>query len=430
MTDYDFYLGEEYALKLDAADPLTPYRKRFYEIPGKIYMDGNSLGLLSIDSERALERVLSEWKQLGIAGWWEAKIPWINYAERLGSMMAPIIGARSDEVVVTGGTTVNLHALASTFYQPESGRTKILADELNFPSDLYALQSQIVLKGLDPSKELLLVKSRCGNLIEEEDIIREMGDDISLAVLPSVYYRSGQLLDMSLLTKKAHERGIIIGFDLAHSIGVIPHKLAEWDVDFAFWCNYKYMNGGPGATGGLYVNRRHFGKRPALAGWFGNERSSMFDMNIYFKPAESASAWQIGTTTMLSSAPIEGSVRLVREAGIHNIREKSRKITSYLIFLVDELLGKKPYSFGVASPRDPDRRGGHVGVTHKEAWRINQALIARGVIPDFRPPDIIRLAPIPLYISYHDVWSVVHHIRSVIDDKEYLEFSDERSTIT
>lgn len=430
MTIYDFELGEDFALKLDASDPLAGYKKRFYGLPGKIYMDGNSLGLLSKDSERTLNRILDEWKNLGIGGWGDAEIPWINYAEKLGAMMAPLIGAKTDEVVVTGGTTINLHALVSSFYYPDEGRSKILADELNFPSDLYALKAQIMLKGLDPADGLILVKSRDGVLIEEDDIIDAMNEEVSLAVLPSVYYRSGQLLDIKNLTKMAHKKRIIIGFDLAHSIGVIPHKLNEWDVDFAFWCNYKYMNGGPGATGGLYVNERHFDKRPGLAGWFGNKRSTMFDMKPEFEPADNASAWQIGTTTMLSSAPIEGSIKLVRESGLDNIRDKSQKITSYLIFLIEELLEEEPYNFGIATPRDPDRRGGHVGVTHEEAWRINRALIDRGVIPDFRPPNIIRLAPIPLYISYHDIWSVVQHLKSVIDGEEYLKFSDKRSVVT
>jgi len=196
------------------------------------------------------------------------------------------------------------------------------------------------------------------------------------------------------------------------------------------WCNYKYLNGGPGATGSLYVNRRHFGTPPGLAGWFGNDRKTMFRMSNEFDPAKTAVAWEIGTTTMLSTAPLEGSLRMMNEAGIDRIREKSLKITGYLMFLVDEMLGKPPYSYSVATPREPERRGGHVGVAHREGWRINQALIARGVIPDFRPPNIIRLAPIPLYVGYHDVWRVAQHLKAVIDGGEYLRFRDDRSTVT
>ncbi len=425
-----FELGEDYALKLDADDPLAVFKNRFYPIKGSIYMDGNSLGLMSKDAEETLLRVLNEWKTLGIGGWGKAKIPWISYAEKLGDMEAPLVGASPGEVVVTGGTTVNLHTLVATFYQPEGKRRKILADELNFPSDHYALYAQIKLRGGDPEKNLIIVKSRDGHIMEEEDIIKEMTDEVQLALLPSVWYKSGQLADIERLTKAAHSKGIIIGFDCSHSVGVVPHKFNEWNVDFAFWCNYKYMNGGPGSTGSLYVNRRHWGTRPGLAGWFGNNRSTMFDMVNRFDPEKDASAYEIGTTTMLSTAPIEGSLRVMKEAGIQRIREKSEKITSYLIYLIDEQLTAKPYSYGINTPRDVERRGGHVGVVHKEGWRINQALIARGVIPDFRPPNTIRLAPIPLYVSYHDVWKVAQHLKAVIDTKEYQNYSEDKSTVT
>ena len=199
---------------------------------------------------------------------------------------------------------------------------------------------------------------------------------------------------------------------------------------FVNWCNYKYMNGGPGATGSIYVNRRHFGTAPGLAGWFGNERATMFDMDVRFDPAKDASAWQIGTTTMLSTAPLEGAISLINEAGIGEIRRKSTEITAYLICLVDEVLGGEPYLFGVATPREPERRGGHVGVMHADAWRIGEALKARGVIADFRPPNIIRLAPIPLYTGYRDVWRVVQHLKAIVDNGEQEGFSKERGTVT
>ncbi|OGD53478.1 kynureninase [Candidatus Bathyarchaeota archaeon RBG_13_60_20] len=422
--------GEDYALRLDAEDPLAGYRDRFYLPRDSIYMDGNSLGLMSVDAERSLLRVMGEWRTLGIKGWGGAEIPWIRYAERLGELQAPLVGAEPDELVVSGGTTVNLHALVSTFYKPKGKKRKILADEFNFPSDLYALSAQVRLRGGDPDEDLVLVKSRDGLLVEEDDIVEAMTDQVQLALLPSVYYRSGQLLDLRRLTEEAHRRGIVIGFDCSHSVGVVPHRLSEWGADFAFWCNYKYVNGGPGSTGSLYVNRRHFGSMPGMAGWFGNDRSTMFEMRNEFDPARTASAWQIGTTTMLSTAPIEGSLKMIREAGIGSIREKSLRITGYLMHLIDETLSREPYSYGIATPREAERRGGHVGVTHADAWRINQALIARGVIPDFRPPNIIRLAPIPLYVSYHDVWKVAQHLKAVIDDGEHLRFKDDRSTVT
>lgn len=431
MDEPDFQLGEDFVLQLDAEDPLVPFRDRFYHIPGVIYMDGNSLGLMSKDAEAALHRVLDEWKHLGIGGWSDGHIPWITYAESLGAMEAELVGAEPEEVVVCGGTTINLHTLVATFYRTEGKRRKIIADELNFPSDLYALAAQIRLRGGDPDEDLVLVKSRDGSIIEEEDVVEAMTDRVALALLPSVYYRSGQLLDMRRLTKAANDRGIPIGFDCSHSIGVVPHHFDKWGVDFAFWCTYKYLNGGPGATGSLYVNKRHFGTWPGLAGWFGNDRATMFDMKIRFDPAKTAAAWQIGTTTILSTAPLEGSIQMILEAGIENIRRKSQKITSYLMFLVDELLSRPPYSFSVGTPKEPERRGGHVAVEHPtEAFRIVEALKARGVLPDFRPPNVIRLAPVPLYTRYCDVWKVVQHLKAIIDNREYESFSKERGVVT
>ena len=425
-----FELGMEYALQLDVIDPLANFKDRFYHLPRIIYMDGNSLGLLSKDAEESLTNLVEEWKHLGIGGWTDGKIPWITYAETLGNMQVEMVGAAPGEVVVTGGTTVNLHTLVASFYQPDGTRKKILADELNFPSDLYALTSQIKLKGGEPSNNLVLVKSRDGRTIEEDDIIEAMTDEIAMILLPSVNYRSGQLLDLGRLTQEARKLEIPIGFDCSHSVGVVPHHFDEWNVDFAFWCNYKYVNGGPGATGSIYVNERHFGKIPGLSGWFGNKRSTMFDMAKDFDPARNVNAWQIGTTTMLSTAPLLGSMNMINCAGIKAIREKSIKITSYLMFLIDETLTDTPYSFSIGTPRQSERRGGHVGVEHEDAWRISQALKAKGVIPDFRPPNVIRLAPIPLYTSYSEVWKVVQHMKEIIDNDEHKGFSQERSTVT
>jgi kynureninase len=423
-------LDEDYALKMDAEDPLASFKERFYPLGDSVYMDGNSLGLMSKDAEKSLLRLIEEWKTLGIKGWEGGKIPWIKYAEELGNLQAPLVGADVDECVVTGGTTINLHTLISTFYQPKGKRRKILADEMNFPSDLYALRAQIKLKGGEPDKDLILVRSRDGIIIEEEDVISTMSDEMALVVLPSVYYKSGQLLDIDRITKEAHRYQIIVGFDCSHSVGVVPHYFSKWDIDFAFWCNYKYMNGGPGSSGSIYVNKKHWGKLPGMTGWFGNARSTMFEMKTEFDPARTTAAWQVGTPTILSTAPIEGSLRMMREAGIEKIREKSLKITGYLMYLIDEILSEAPYNYGIATPRAPERRGGHVGVYHMNAWKINQALIAFGVIPDFRPPNIIRLAPIPLYVSYHEVWKVVQILKSVIDEGNIEKFSDDKSTVT
>lgn len=422
------HLTLEHAKSLDAADELHSFRERFYMQPNTIYLDGNSLGLCSKDAEQALLGALDDWKKHGINGWMEASPPWFYLAEELGALQADLVGAKKEELIVAGSTTINLHNLVATFFKPEGKRTKILADELNFPSDIYALQSQLLLKGLDPAEHLVRVKSRDGRLVDEDDIIAAMTDEIALIVLPGVLYRSGQLLDMERLAKEARQRGILIGFDLCHSIGSVPHKLSDWGVDFAFWCNYKYLNGGPGSTAGLYVNERHFGTRPGLAGWFGYRKDKQFDMVHDFEGAETAGAWQIGTTHLFSSAPLLGSLRIFQEARIERVRAKSLRMTDYLMQLVDELL---PESLGytVGNPREEARRGGHVALEHKEAIRICKALKQRGIVPDFRFPNVIRLAPIALYNTYEEIWQAVQILKEIVENKEYEQFEAGRDVV-
>lgn len=423
------FCTEEFARELDRTDVLAAFRERFYLLPGAIYMDGNSLGLLSREAEAALLAVLEEWKRLGIDGWTRAEPPWFYLAEELGEKEAVLVGAEPGEVIVTASTTFNLHNLMAGFYRPEGKRQKILADELNFPSDKYALESQLRLRGLDPAENLVLVRSRDGRTLAEEDIIAAMTEEVAVAVLPSVLYRSGQLLDIKLLAHAAHERGIFIGFDLSHSAGAVPHRLHEWGVDFAFWCNYKYLNGGPGAVAGLFVHQKHSGRLPGLAGWWGYRKEKQFDMDLAFEPAAGAGAWQVGTPHLLSLAPLVGSLRIFAEAGIENLRAKSLALTSYLMHLIDSELSAPPYNYRIGTPREPERRGGHVAVEHDEAVRINAALKRRGVIPDFRPPNVIRLAPVPLYTSFHDVWQVVRHLKEIIDTREYEAFPRTRDTV-
>ncbi|CAN5878091.1 kynureninase [soil metagenome] len=415
----------------DASDPLANFRDQF-QLPreGRIYMDGNSLGLMSHAAEATLLRALNQWKSLGIEGWLEADPDWFTLGERLGQMMAPLVGAQPDEVVVTGSTTVNLHSLVSTFYQPTHERRRIVATALDFPSDVYALQSQIALRGGDPKRDLLLISSRDGRLIEEDDVIEAMTDEVALALFPSVLYRSGQLLDIARLAAAGRERGVVVGFDCAHSVGAIPHRFDDWGVDFAVWCSYKYLNAGPGATGALYVNRRHHHRIPGLTGWWGYLKEKQFDMLHQWEGAPGAGAWQISTMPLLSSAPLLGSLAMFQEAGIGAIRTKSLALTSYLMALIDELgLMELPYRYRIGTPSNPERRGGHVAVEHAEAPRIARALRQRGVIPDFRPPDVVRLAPIALYTSFEDVWRTVQHLKEIIDSGDHLRMEAGRSLV-
>ncbi|AXN38083.1 kynureninase [Peribacillus butanolivorans] len=427
MLSNGFQHTLDYAKQMDKEDTLRCYREEFYLKPNSIYMDGNSLGLLSKRAERTLLESLEDWKEHGIDGWTQGNHPWFFMAEKLGAKIAQLVGASPEEVIVTGSTTVNLHQLVATFYKPEGMRTKILADELTFPTDIYALQSQLRTHGYDPETDLIRVKSRDGRFLEEDDIIEAMTDDIAIIVLPTVLYRSGQILDMKRLTDEAHKRGIVIGFDGCHSIGAIPHSFSEWGVDFAYWCNYKHLNGGPGGVGGLYVNRKHFGTMPGLAGWFGSKKDKQFDMEHILTPAESAGAYQIGTPHVLSCAPLIGSLEMFIEAGIEKIREKSLKINQYLIDLIEHEL--KDMGFFIGTPREDVRRGGHVSLEHKEAARICKALKENGVIPDFRAPNIIRLAPVALYTSYAEIWEVVQILKKIMTEKQYEKFKNEREVV-
>jgi len=418
---------EEHARRLDLSDELGRFREEFYLEDGVVYLDGNSLGLLSRRAEKTLLEVLGDWKRFGIGGWTRGERPWLYLSERLGELAEPLVGAAPGEVVMTGSTTVNIHQLVSTFYQPQGGRTKIVATALDFPTDIYALQSQLRLRGLEPTEHLVEVESRDGRTIDERDVIAAMTEQVALVLMPTVLYRSGQLLDVELLTREAHERGIVIGFDAAHSIGSVPHFFSDWGVDFALWCSYKHLNGGPGAVAGLYVNREHFSRLPGLAGWFGSDKDKQFDMRHNFLPTRSAGAYQIGTPHVLSLAPLLGSLEMFSEAGIERVRRKSLGLTRYLIDLIEhELAGE---GFSVGTPRTDERRGGHVALEHEEAARICEALKENSVVPDFRAPNVIRLAPVALYTSYTDAYKMVRILAKIMAEKQYAKYENRRGIV-
>lgn len=418
---------ETYARELDAGDALGPLRNRF-ELTDRYYMDGNSLGPLSDDALEALDRVIDQWKTLGIRGWTEAEPPWFWYGESLGDRLAPMVGADEAEVVVGNSTTVNIHTLIGTFLDHRDDDTPpgILVNELDFPTDHYAIQSQLRNRGYDPSAHLHLVESRDGRTIEMDDVIAAMdAHDVGIVFMPSVLYRSGQLFDIERITEAAHDRGMLAGFDLAHSIGVVPHELGDMDVDFAVWCSYKYLNAGPGSIAGMYVNERHFEAYPSLAGWWGHDKETQFELNLEFTPANDAGAWQIGTIPVLSAAPLFGTAKMINGVGIEQIREKSLKLTSYLMYLVDQRLASRGCSIG--TPREASRRGGHVAVEHPEAQAVSAALRDRGVIVDFRPPNVIRICPAPLYTRFQDVYDVVGIIADVLDRGDHESYLDDAS---
>lgn len=421
--------GLEVARQLDRHDPLASLRESFCVPHGTIYMDGNSLGLLSLPAQAAAIEALAQWREQAIGGWLEADPPWFTLGEELGRQMAPLVGAAPGSVIATGATTVNLHNLLAAFYRPDARRYRILADELNFPSDIYALRSHLAMRGRDPACDLRLVASRDRRTLEEEDIVRAMDDSVAVAILPSVLYRSGQLLDVRRLTTAAHEQGVLMGLDLSHSAGAVPHQLDADGVDFAFWCTYKYLNGGPGSTGALYVNRRHHHLGGGLTGWWGYRKDRQFAMSLEWEAAPNAAAWQISTIPVLATAALRGALAVTVEAGIQAIRAKSLDLTGYLMEMADAWLSGDEMGFTVGTPREPERRGGHVALEHAAAVRIVKALRARGVVPDFRPPNVIRLAPVALYNTFEDVWRVVEHLRHIVRGREYEAYEAEPDVV-
>lgn len=422
-----FKKTKAYAQKLDKKDELKGFRRYFYLNEKEIYMDGNSLGLMSKPAEEAVYRILEEWKTLGIRGWMSGEKPWFYYTEYLSEKLSTLVGAHVEEVTIHSSTTVNIHSLMSTLYRPTEKKYKILIDELNFPTDRYAIESLLKRRGLDIETHLKVIKSEDGKTLKKETIKAALTEDVMIALLPSVLYRSGQLLPIKEITEKAHEKNIIMGFDCSHSVGVIDHKFNENEIDFAMWSNYKYMNNGPGGVAGLYLNKKFFGCTPKIAGWFGSTKEKQFELEDHLSPARDASCFEIGTPHLLSMAPLEGSLDIFEKAGIENVREKSKLLTEYLVYLIEEFL--TGYNFTIGSPRIVNNRGGHIALEHEEAIRINEALKDHGIIPDYRRPNVIRLAPIPLYTSFEEVRQVVLMIKKIMDEKLYEKYDKKRDIV-
>ena len=419
--------GRAFAEYKDSLDPIAHLRDHFYTKENQIYMDGNSLGLCSKDAEKAVLRALDDWKTYGINIWSGAPTNYFLYHDVIGAKLARLINARPEEVTICANTTLNVHQCIATFYQPTATRNKILIDELNFPTDRYAITSFVKSRGLNPEKTVKVIHSRDGKTLNEEDILAAMTEDVAVALLPSVLYRSAQLLDLEHLTKVAHEKGIIIGFDLCHSIGNIDHDFAAIDCDFALWCNYKYLSGGPGAIAGLYINARHFSRGPGLSGWWGNRKDTQFELRDTFEHADNAGGWQTGTGAVLSLAAVDGALDIYEGVDMAEVRAKSLDLTAYLMYLIDTEL--TPYGFTVGNPREDAVRGGHVALEHAEAARINEALKAAGVVPDFRYPNVIRLAPQPLYIRYTDVYDLVQILKTIMDTGAHLKYENKAGTV-
>jgi kynureninase len=416
-------LSLEAARARDAADPATARRGEFHfpRTPdGRevIYLCGNSLGL---QPRRAAEDVavfMDEWRRLGVLGYHDAGSDWLNLHERLAPTAAALAGARPLETVVMNSLTINLHLLMASFYRPTRERHVILIEQGAFPSDRYAVASQIGWHGRDPHVSLVQVAPRAGeSLLRQEDIVAEierLESRLALVLLPGVQYLTGQRLDIAALTAAAHRVGAIAGFDLAHAMGNLPLSLHEWNVDFAAWCSYKYLNGGPGATAGAFVHERHFDSRaPRLSGWWGNDIDTRFEMAEPFRPYRGAAGWQVSNHPLLGMVPLQASYAQFAAVGLPDLRERSLDLTAWLEVLLEARLGGR---IEILTPRNPAERGAQLSVRLQGARGHGRALfdrmLARGLTCDWREPDVIRLAPAPLYNSYEDCWRAVALIES------------------
>ena len=406
---------EDFALALDDADPLRAFRTRFlipqFSGADSVYLCGHSLGLQPKTTAHYIQQELNDWAELGVEGHFQAQNPWMPYHRLLTDKTAELVGAKPVEVVVMNSLTVNLHLMMVSFYRPTKKRYKILVERGAFPSDQYAVQSQIHFHGLDTATSLIEMTPRSGeSCIREEDIelvIRREGEQIALVMLGGVNYATGQAFDMARITQTGHAHGCVVGFDLAHAAGNLQLNLHDWGCDFAVWCSYKYLNGGPGCVAGCFVHDRHAERfdLPRFAGWWGHNEQVRFQMGPTFHPMAGADGWQLSNPSILGLAALRASMDMYEEAGIHRLRDKSVALTGYLEYLLDE---ETSSAFSLITPREEGRRGAQLSLrVPRNGKMIRDRLAHEGVIADWREPDTFRVAPVPLYNSYLDVYRFV-----------------------
>ena len=410
--------------KMDANDALRDFRDRFHFPEAEngvepIYFTGNSLGLMPKKAREYVEQELADWEHLAVEGHLHAKHPWLPYHEFLTEQMAAIIGAKPIETVVMNSLTVNLHLLMVSFYRPTAERHKIVIEKGAFPSDQYAVESQIRFHGYDPTTALIELTPREGeSTLRTEDIVETINREsssIALVMLGGVNYYTGQAFDMKTITEIGHKAGATVGFDLAHAAGNLELHMHDWDVDFACWCSYKYLNAGPGAVAGAFVHERHENsfELPRLAGWWGHDKETRFLMGPEFHPIAGAEGWQISNPPILQMAALRASLEIFEEAGMDALTEKSRKLTGYLEKLIDNIGDER---ICIVTPRDPEQRGCQLSIRVRGGDRsLHERIVACGVFADWREPDVIRVAPVPLYNSFADVFRFAEILKSCLD---------------
>lgn len=411
MTSFQNSLSD--ARERDSSDPLRAFRSEFHfpQHDGRdvLYLTGNSLGLQPKAAADALKQELDDWARFGVEGHFRAKHPWYSYHEELTPLLARLVGAFPEEVVAMNQLTSNLHFLMVSFYRPAGGRRKILTEQRPFPSDTYAFASQIAFHGGDPEVDLIEVQPRAGeHTLRTEDIvarIHELGDELALVCFGGVNFYTGQAFDMAAITQAAHAVGATAGFDLAHAAGNLQLKLHDWNVDFACWCSYKYLNSGPGSVAGAFVHLRHLGEHlPLFAGWWGHDKNERFRMERSFKPMPTAEAWQVSNAPVFSMALHRVALEQFDRAGIAQLRAKSEQLTAYLAFIIAEVEKATGAHLEVITPSDPSQRGCQLSIlAHGRGKALFNRITERGVIADWREPNVIRVAPVPLYNSFEDV---------------------------
>ena len=409
-----------FAVEMDEADPIRRARELFY-IPhtadgtAAVYLTGNSLGLQPKSVRSCIEQELKDWQVLAVEGHLHAKNPWLPYHEFVTEPLARLVGAKPIEVVAMNSLTVNLHLLMVSFYRPSNDRYKIMIEKGAFPSDQYAVESQLKFHGY--SDGLIELSPRQGETtLRTEDIIATIereGDSIALILLGGVNYYTGQAFDMKAITDAGHEKNCVVGFDCAHAAGNLELKLHDWNVDFAAWCSYKYLNAGPGGIAGIFVHERHAHSfdLPRFAGWWGHDKATRFLMGPDFKPLAGAEGWQISNPPILQLAALKASLEIFDEFGIRALRQKSVTLTGYLEYLINGIGDDR---ISIITPADAEARGCQLSIRVKNAKKdLFEAITAKGVFADWREPDVIRVAPVPLYNSYNDVWKFYEILRSV-----------------
>lgn len=413
MTNWEF--SSDYAKKLDQNDELKSFRDLFY-LPtftknDVVYFTGNSLGLQPKSALSYIQKELDDWAKWGVEGHLYASNPWMPYHELFTEKIARIVGAKTKEVAVTHSLTTNLHLLMVSFYRPENKRNKIICEKKAFPSDQYALQSQVQFHNLDPKDCIVEIGPRKGeHLIRNEDVIakiEELKDEISMVMIGGVNYFTGQVFDMKAITEAGHKAGAKVGFDLAHAAGNIPLELNEWGVDFAAWCSYKYLNSGPGGVSGYYINEKHVtnSKIPRFAGWWGHNKEDRFKMPDKFSPIPTAESWQLSNAPVISMAAHLASLDIFEKAGMESLRKKSISLTNYLAFIIEEINAKNNNSLEIITPKDIGQRGCQLSIiAHGANKALFEKLSESGVVADWREPNVIRIAPVPLYNSFEDVY--------------------------